>query len=320
LKHLLLLLCCASTMIAQVRIVRTDVLPLGTAHEWHAPEFSPDGRSLLVTTSTYDGIWKYDLASKAMVQLTDEPRSGYGFAMSPDGAQIAYRRTRSSPAGKRQELVVRSVESGVSRVVASGKEISLPSFRGGSLAYVMENRLQVDDGGSAGGSVGGTGAGTVTGSASGAAASSVVILGIDNTKIALLRNGQKILLDPLGKGSYIWPTLSPDGKSLAAVEMSRGAFVCDPLGRNAVKLGRANAPSWMRSGGWLVYMDDRDDGHRMISSDLYAVDRGGKQRVRLTATPERLEMFPRCSPMENRVVCSTPEGTVLMFVYEEGSR
>jgi Tol biopolymer transport system component len=102
--------------------------------------------------------------------------------------------------------------------------------------------------------------------------------------------------------------------------MSRGAFVCDPLGKNVVTLGRANAPSWMRSGGWLVYMDDRDDGHLMISSDLYAVDRAGKRRVRLTATPDRLETFPRCSPVENRIVCSTPEGTVLMFMYEEGAR
>jgi Tol biopolymer transport system component len=301
LKYLLLLLCCASTMIAQVRIVRTDVLPLGTAHEWHAPEFSPDGRSLFVTTSTYDGIWKHDLASNTTVQLTDEPRSGYGFAVSTDGGQIAYRRTTLSSAGKRQELVLRSVESGVSRVVASGKEVSLPAFGGGSLVYVMENSLQVEDGGTA-------------------AASNVVILGIDDTKIALERDGKRVLLDPLGKGSYIWPTLSPDGRSLAAVDMSRGAFVCDPLGKNVVTLGRANAPSWMRSGGWLVYMDDRDDGHRMISSDLYAVDRAGKRRVRLTATPDRLEMFPRCSPVENRIVCSTPEGTVLMFVYEEGAR
>ncbi len=251
-KHLLLLLCCASTMIAQVRIVRTDVLPLDTAHEWHAPEFSPDGRSLFVTTSTYDGIWKYDLVSKAMVQLTDEARSGYGFAVSPDGAQIAYRRTILSPAGKRQELVVRSIASGATRVAASGKEVSFPSFRGGSLVYLMENRLQIEEGGMAGGTAGGTAAGTATGSATGVAASSVVVVGIDNTKIALLRDGQKVLLDPLGKGSYIWPTLSPDGKSLAAVEMSRGAFVCDPMGRNAVTLGRANAPSWMRSGGWLV--------------------------------------------------------------------
>lgn len=303
-------------MIAQVRIVRTDVLPLGTAHEWHAPEFSPDGRSLFVTTSTYDGIWKYDLASNTTVQLTDEPRSGYGFAVSTDGGQIAYRRTTLSPAGKRQELVLRSVESGVSRVVASGKEVSLPAFSGGSLAYLVENRVLLE---ASEPSPGRTTA-TVTGTAARAAGTNVVVLGIDNTKIALLREGKRVLLDPLGKGSYIWPTLSPDGKFLAAVEMSRGAFVCDPLGKNVVILGRANAPSWMRSGGWLVYMDDRDDGHRLLSSDLYAVDLAGKRRVRLTATPDRLEMFPRCSPVENRIVCSTPEGTVLMFVYEEGAR
>jgi Tol biopolymer transport system component len=285
---------------AQIRITSVDKLPLGTAREWHAPEFSPDGRSLFLTTSGYDGIWQYDLMSRALVQITASPRSGYGFAVSPDGKQVVYRRSSGSGTGKRQELIVRTIASGAERIAASGREVSPPTYGSGSLSYAMESRVVTEDGS--------------------ATAGRPALLGIENTKIALLRGGKKILLDPLGKGSYIWPVLSPDGTALAAVDMSRGAFVCDVQGRGVVKLGRANAPSWMRGGGWLVYMDDRDDGHRLLSSDLYAVDRAGKRRVRLTSTPDRLEMYPRCSPAENRIVCSTPDGSVFLYVYEEAPR
>jgi hypothetical protein len=67
-------------------------------------------------------------------------------------------------------------------------------------------------------------------------------------------------------------------------------------------------------------MDDRDDGHRLLSSDLWAVGRQGGRKIQLTATPDRMEMFPRCSPVDNRIVCSTPDGAVLLLQYEEGSR
>jgi Tol biopolymer transport system component len=75
----------------------------------------------------------------------------------------------------------------------------------------------------------------------------------------------------------------------------------------------------MRSGKWIVYMDDRDDGHAITASDLYCISVDGRMKVRLTATPA-IELTPQCSPTENLIVCSTLNGEILLLRYEEGKR
>jgi Tol biopolymer transport system component len=144
-----------------------------------------------------------------------------------------------------------------------------------------------------------------------------VVLGIEATKIAVAVHGVKKLLDPLGKGNYIWPALSPGGTQLVAVDLERGAFVCDLEGNVNVRLGRRNAPAWTRDGRWIVYMDDRDDGHSLISSDLYAVSADGATTVRLTDTPDVHEMYPDCSPAESIILCSSLAGDLYLLTYGE---
>jgi Tol biopolymer transport system component len=99
--------------------------------------------------------------------------------------------------------------------------------------------------------------------------------------------------------------------------MDRGAFVCDLTGRVLSKLGRRDAPSWTKSGKWIVYMEDKDDGHKLLSSDLSAITPDGKTVVPLTSTPAIFEMYPQCSPTENKIVCSTADAAILVLEYEE---
>ena len=262
--------------------------------------FAPDGKSVYLTTDTYDGIWEYTPATRALVQVTAEPGSGYGFTVAPDGARIAFRKTSTDKAGRTQEIVVKDLGTGTSTVVAAGREVSLPSLAAGTLVYSVGQRVEVED--------------------EAVAAGRVTLLGIDNGKISFLKNGQRILLDPIGKGSYVWPALSPDGSLLVAVEMSRGAFVCDTRGQNVRKLGRCNAPSWTRDGKWIVFMDDRDDGHVTQSSDLFAISGDGGRKSRLTSTRDLIEMNPNCSPAANEVVCNTLDGRILLLQYAEEGR
>ena len=64
-------------------------------------------------------------------------------------------------------------------------------------------------------------------------------------------------------------------------------------------------------------MDDRDDGHVVLSSDLYAVSSDGMTTVRLTDTPGVHEMYPECSPTDNTVVCSSLNGDLYLLTYIE---
>jgi Tol biopolymer transport system component len=285
------------TSAAQITITSVEKLPLPASNQWSQPRFSPNGEHLYYTTLDGDGIWEYSIQSRSSRLITDDPKCGFAFGLSNDGAQITYRRTTYPESGRErmQEIVVMDLSSRSTSVLASAKDLSVPTFAGNVPVYSVRREVKNLDR---------------------TAAAGITILGIEDTKIAVSRNGRQVLLDPFGKGSYIWPLLSPDKQLIVAYEMDRGAFVCDPDGRILNRLGRRDAPAWTRSGKWIIYMDDRDDGEKLLSSDLSAISPDGKTVVQLT-TDKVLEMYPQCSPTENKIACSSADGKIYVLTYEE---
>jgi Tol biopolymer transport system component len=290
----------AATASGQVRITSIERLALPADRVWSAPQFSPDGASVYVTTGGYRGIWQYTPATRQLRQICDDAGAGYGFSVSPDGGKIAYRRTlEGTPMNRRvQEIVEVALASGEQVVLAGGRDLPAPSYAGDRVMYTPTSELK--------------NAPAVTRPSTGS-----YILGIEDTRIAAVVEGSPVQLDPYHGGSYIWPSLSPDGTRLVAYEMSRGAFVADLQGTVLAEFGRRDAPSWMRSGRWIVYMDAKDDGHQILSSDISCISPDGKTTVRLTNTPA-IELMPVCSPVDNRILVCTPGGEVYVLGYEEG--
>jgi Tol biopolymer transport system component len=282
------------SMQAQLRVTKIERLPLSPGHRWTMPVFNQQGSSVFFTEDGYNGIWEYSIAAKSCRQIVDEPRSGLDFAVSPDGNQIAYRKTVNEGAADRVQTAVQlNLRTGAQTLLQQGRDIPAPVF---------DSRNTVRS--------------PLDGPDNAAPNAAPVLLGMDRTKIALSLNGKTVDLDPFQGGSYIWPSLSPDKQRILAYEMGRGAFTCDLTGSNIVRLGRCDAPSWTRDGNWIVYMADKDDGRRIISSDLMAVSADGKTTVQLTATPDVLEMHPKCSMTDNSIVCAGASGEIFILTYE----
>lgn len=280
---------------AQPRITSTETLPLKD-HRWGFARFSPDGKRILYTTLAYDGIWEYTIATRASRQLTADAGSGYQFAISPDGRSVAYRRTVPGKTwrDRKQEVVSISVTTKKATVLGSARSLSTPVFDGTQPAFLQ--------------------AGAVFNPAP--SKNRTVLLGVDNGKIQLIVNGQRKELDPMNGGSYIWPSLSPDRKTLVAYDMDRGAFVSDMSGKVLAKLGGLDAPIWTRDGAWIIAFDEQNDGHAVTGSDLHAIKPDGSGKVALTSTPDVVELYPSLSPNENKIVCHTLDGKILLLTYE----
>ena len=287
----------------QIHVTGMQQLPLPAGDGWMCPGWAPDGRTIFLTAAHYRGLYRYDLATGTLAQITDAPGAGYGWAVSPDGSHMAYRKTLegSIPGERIQEIVRQDLMTGISSVLAHGTSVDLPVFAGNALVTNDAGRgytpLQEND----------------------APAARASVLGIENTKIVLVLDGAKKLFDPFGDGSYIWPALSPDRTRLVAYDMARGAFVCDLQGNGLVRLGRIDAPAWTRSGAWIIAMHERNDGHAITGSDLVARSPDGRVSVQLTYAPV-VALAPACSPVDNRIVCATTDGTVLVLTYEETGR
>ena len=300
-KAICFLLLCGSVAVAsgQIRITATRRLDLPAGRQWLAPRFAPDGLSIFLTTNGYTGIYRYVTATGEFQTVTDEAGAGFGFALSKDGNRLAYRRTTYGRTAfeRTQEIVEVDLRNQSHVQRGAGDNLSAPVFLRENIVYsrgAETSGIPEPDG----------------------AVQSPVLLGIEETKIALIVNGRKTLLDPFKDGSYIWPSLSPDGSKLVAYEMARGMFVCDLTGRIEARLGRRDAPVWTRDGRWIIGVEEKDDGHRMLGADLFALAVDGTRTVRLTDSPA-IELNPSCSPSGNSIVCNTADGKILLLTYEE---
>lgn len=287
-------LLCVASLTSQIKTVSIEELHLPPTERWSHPIFSPTGKEIFLTNSDYNGIWQYSLETKVLKEITRDMHSGFAFTVSDDGRKIAYRRTVQQ--GDHRTRVQESVELDLSTATVSiidrGNSIATPVFVN-RRAMTNAKTLQKQS-----------------------APHLPVVLGIDETKIALLINGEKKILDPLN-GQYIWPTLSPDRTKLAAVEMDRGAFVCSIDGTNVQRIGKCNAPSWTFDGQWIIGMDDKDDGHTIYDSDIIAVSPDGSKRYNLTESFNGIAMYPSCSVAEAKILFSTLDGEVFLLSYEE---
>jgi Tol biopolymer transport system component len=276
---------------AQIKVTSAQKLAIAEKKEWAQPKFSPDGKKI------YFSSIEYTLETKTTRKITDDPRCGFGFSISHDGSEIIYRRTYDeiSP-DRQQEIVVINLSTGTEQVVNRGTYLS---------PHVFLNM-----------SVVGSGSRNVL-KGSAPAASDVAVIGIDNQKIQLFQNGKINSIDPLGNGSYIWPVLSPDKKYLMAYEMEKGTFIADLSGKVLKMIGRCDAARWSRDGRWIFYTVEKNDGHQITGSDIFYRSLQEEAGHLLLDSPSVSELSPDCSPVDNVIVCSTLDGSLILIRYEE---
>jgi hypothetical protein len=235
----------------------------------------PGSGNLLVAGEGYHGLYMLETRRGRMDIVSSEPGAGYEPAVTADGNKIFYRSDSFSDNRKYSSVWSYDIPSGSRELLLEkGRGVNPPAVTGNAVLLKSDSEIRIEQHGPV--------------LKSGSRNAFVVI---EEMMPVLYRGDERTELMPNGDGFYIWASLSPDGTRILYNYQGRGTYICSTDGKILHDLGRINAPRWFND-MIVIGMDDKDDGYRITSSDLVCWSLGEQERVTLTSTPERSEMFP----------------------------
>lgn len=278
-----------------IEVISNEQLPIPSGSNY-LPVLSPSGDYLVLTNNDMNGLQKYDLATKKMTTLTSDKGSGFGVEISSDGSTVVYRNREYK--GKLRYSTLKSVNVTTgkkSELVKATRDLQGVSVKEGTVLAVNNGKL-------------------LSKKMSGSKLSVIpAVASIKDGQLYVTNNGIIRQVSPAGTDvSYLWPSVSPDGKKLLYYVMEYGkAYVSDLDGGNAVSLGILRAPKWMGS-DWVIGMLDYDNGEITTSSKIVAVGANGKGRTELTDSTS-ISMYPCASADATKIAYNTADGKVYLM-------
>ena len=273
-KTMLFVAACLLSLAASAQVlevVSMQQLPIAAQADMKVAGVSPAGDYVLLTSGSNKGLQCYDMASQTLTTITEADGAGYNVQVGQDGKEVVYRETSFDRNNLRQNKIIRmNMSNQRQNVVARGQ-------RDMKLMATSDNLT------------------TVT---------------IADRKIVLKHNGLSTTLAPNGMNeSYLWPSVSPDGKKICYYVAGKGCFVANIDGSNPQFIARdCRAAKWYNN-NTIVAMADEDDGHFTTASAIVAYSLNGQKQV-LTSN-KMIAMYPYTA--ENMIVFSTLKGETYML-------
>lgn len=274
-------------------VTGTEFIKINGYNECFYPRFSPAGDYLLVTSANYAGLRSYDLANKKVTLITNDAGAGYNTQISADGKTILYSKTEFIKNLRHNSLVKVDKTSRITTKLTSPSRDALTArFSANKPTYVIARKLVKTN---------------IT------ANELKPIITVEDKKLVLYTASARKTITPNGLNeSYIWPSISPNGKSLVYAVVGKGVFVSDLNGANVKSIGKFSAPKWLND-NWIVGMDDKDDGEKVISSELVAVKADGSNRQKIQTPSGKIAMYPAASADGSRIAFNTEAGELYIL-------
>ena len=250
---------------------------------------SPKGDYVLLTGAQLEGLIKFDLATGKKDVLTTALGAGNGAKISADGKNVVYREDGFVNGLRYSDVVNKSFATGTStRLVKGSRNLNAINLQGGRATIVNGGRV------------------TKSTIAKSSVQTTTPVVSIDNRQLMITKDGKTSVLSPNGQQfSYIWPSVSPDGKKVCYYVCGVGCFVCNIDGSNVQKLGKLHAAQWYDN-NTVVGMDDSDDGHVITESVIVAKTLDGKSQNLTNAS--MIAMYPYASKEGKKIAFSTLDG------------
>lgn len=298
-KALLTAAVAIATLTASAQVVDVQGIapvPVASGVEVNISRISPNGTFAIVSNNADNSLYRVDFSTGAVKKVA-ENGSALELAFTPAGDHIVFKSATVKDNHLRY-YNVNSVE------LASGKQIELSKPARHCAAYSISDAgvLTLNDNGR-----------VSSRSAAGAkvktAGKAAVSINRGHLEVAL-PGGKSSFIDPQGRGSYLWPSVSPDGKKIVYYLSGHGCYVCDLDGSNARALGYLHAPCWLGN-DVVVGCRDIDNGTFITESSIVACTLDGREQ---TLTPASIiGINPSASADGKTISFSTPTGELYLI-------
>ena len=274
--------------IAQKTLIKQD----GMA--FVAPEVSPDGSYIALTSKGYTGLWVVRSDGYDLRQLSEAKGSGYIKRWSPDSKWLLFRETFRENNKTRQLLKVGEVYTkNVSAINAPVRKIEDVRWFSDDKLYLRSEgkTLYIKSG-----------------------------LFVDNKKsrvsTAVHTDSKKIIIENMNKAelrtltpvlgaNYLNPVLSPDGRKIVFNVIGGNLQGYDLDNFQIHDLGQGENPNWSPDSKSIIYQIATDDGHAITSSDIYLIKFDGTKKIQITQTKYINEMRPSFFPGGKKIIYDT---------------
>ncbi|MDE7152994.1 MAG: hypothetical protein K2O00_00945 [Muribaculaceae bacterium] len=238
------------------------------------PSLSPDGSLLLFSTTDHTGLFAYDMETGVTVTFDESTAAGFAPVFSAKGDKVYYQTATMIDGLLNRDVRVVTVKSGEMKQLdkPSRKSVELRALDGGD-TFVSSAVYHIN----------------------------------------LVQNGVATELRPVADGhSYLWPSLSPDGKHILFNEPFQGLFICNTDGTGLRRLAaKGDFPCWL-SDDTVVAVSTSDDGYNILSSQLNLIDVNSGEITPLTGDDVKVAELT-ASPLTGDMVFSTIEGKMFLM-------
>ncbi|MBR5435838.1 MAG: hypothetical protein IK120_03140 [Muribaculaceae bacterium] len=276
--------------VVNVASVKKVILPQGTAVD--KAVVSPAGNYVVVSDLNARGLKKIDLTTGKSTVLS-KTASNYDVRISADGSQVMFREY-SVDQDRLRWATLKTVNTSTLKeqtLVAKSRDIQGTAFNGNTAAIVNKGKFIKKPLGAK-------------------ADAPAPVASIDHGALKLTVNGVTRNLSPQGTAgqSYIWPSVSPNGKQVLYYLVGEGCFVCDLNGKNVKRLGALSAPRWIDD-STIVGMRDEDNGVYITRSVVIAKNIENLREQQISSS-SIIALYPSAS--KKNIVFSTDKGELYL--------
>lgn len=299
---ILTLLTCVNVIFAQeVKILNTFEISTEPVNKALFPKFSADDQEVIFSSENYKGLYRYDLVTKSFSVITEEAGAGYN-PLVLDDETILYRTTKYKKGRKFHSLFSKDLKTNnETELVREERNLRLPNQHlGNNILYRINDHTEAHFFSSDK---------LLKGQATKAVYS-------ENSELRLIEEDRTTILNPLGKGVYVWESLSPDGNKVMFTFGGKGTYICDLEGNILDHIAEAHYPRFSPDGKFISYMVDIDNGYNYVSSDIFVYSLSSKESFQITNTNDQIEMFAEWSNDSSQLVYHTIEGKIIISTLE----